>query len=132
MRKAIPEAKDINIKKEQRNKLLQGKRIIYTTLPIYIDGNFQGSVLIFEETKKLQKLELEIRKELNKKGLTAKHRFTDIVTKNKEMKEALEEAALFAASEGTVVIYGESGTGKELVARVFIMQVSAKRNHLFR
>ncbi|MFC5711718.1 sigma 54-interacting transcriptional regulator [Thalassorhabdus alkalitolerans] len=117
VRKAIPEAKDINIKKEQRNKLLQGKRIIYTTLPIYIDGNFQGSVLIFEETKKLQKLELEIRKELNKKGLTAKHRFTDIVTKNKEMKEALEEAALFAASEGTVVIYGESGTGKELVAQ---------------
>ncbi len=44
-------------------------------------------------------------------------RLPGIVTANRDMLRVCEEAAKFAASEVSVLVFGESGTGKELMAR---------------
>ena len=41
----------------------------------------------------------------------------EIITRNRAMRETLEQAKLVAATDARVLISGESGTGKELLAR---------------
>ena len=42
---------------------------------------------------------------------------SEIITRNKAMKEILNQAKMVAATDARVLINGESGTGKELIAR---------------
>ena len=71
----------------------------------------------FQDITQLQGLEKKIRFELNKKGLTAKHNFSDIHTNNSIMKKTLEKAIKIGNSDSNAIIYGESGTGKELISQ---------------
>ncbi len=43
--------------------------------------------------------------------------FEDIVGKSKALRKVLEEIAIVAPTDSTVLLHGETGTGKELVAR---------------
>jgi len=43
---------------------------------------------------------------------------TNIITRSVKMREILENVALIAPSDATVLILGESGTGKELIANL--------------
>ncbi|MEW9124759.1 MAG: sigma 54-interacting transcriptional regulator, partial [Thermotaleaceae bacterium] len=93
------------------------QKIVTNRIPIIIDNKLQGAVAIFEEIKSIQKLELNIRKKLNEKGLVAKHTFEDIIGETNEIKKLIYQARRFAKSEGTILIYGETGTGKEVFAQ---------------
>ena len=53
-------------------------------------------------------LESEIQSEYN---------FEDIVGKSKALKKVLEQVAIVAPTDSTVLLIGETGTGKELIAR---------------
>lgn len=85
--------------------------------PISVDGQVEGVLCTFQDITQLQWLEKKIRFELNKKGLTAKHNFSDILTNNTTMKKTLERAIKIGKSDSNAIIYGESGTGKELISQ---------------
>ncbi|MDQ0207606.1 sigma 54-interacting transcriptional regulator [Alkalicoccobacillus murimartini] len=109
----------LNAQTPKRNILTNvgDQQMLVTTTPIFSDGLYTGAIQIFERLADIQKLELKIRKEVYQKGLTAKHTFEDIICENLGMKKLVNDAAAFARSEGTVLIYGETGTGKELFAQ---------------
>jgi len=66
-------------------------------------------------------LESELRTEYN---------FEDIVGNSSAIKRVLEQVAIVAPTDSTVLLIGESGTGKELVARA-IHNRSLRRDHTF-
>jgi propionate catabolism operon transcriptional regulator len=86
-------------------------------VPMKIDGEVTGTLFTFQDITKLQKLEKNIRFEVNKKGLVAKHTFETFTTVDKTMVETVEKARRISKTDYTVLLYGESGTGKELFAQ---------------
>jgi len=54
----------------------------------------------------------------------------DIITRNKGMKEVLQQAKMVAVTDARVLITGESGTGKELLAKA-IHNASPRHNKPF-
>jgi len=66
-------------------------------------------------------LESEIRAESN---------FDDIVGKSPALKKVLDQVAVVAPTESSVLLYGETGTGKELIARA-IHNLSPRRERTF-
>ena len=85
--------------------------------PIAVDGQIEGVLCTFQDITQLQGLEKKVRFEMNKKGLTAKYNFSDILTQNSLMIKTLEKAVKIGKSDSSVIIYGESGTGKELISQ---------------
>ena len=110
--------------------MVNDEQMLVTTTPIFSNDVYQGAIQIFERLSDIQSLELKIRKELYQKGLTAKHTFEDIVCVSPKMKKQMNDAAAFARSEGTVLLYGETGTGKELFAQS-IHQASHRKHKPF-
>ena len=55
---------------------------------------------------------------------------SEIITRNRDMKEVMQQAKMVAATDARVLITGESGTGKELVAKA-IHNASPRRNQPF-
>ena len=53
--------------------------------------------------------------------------FEDIVGKSAALRKVLEQVAIVAPTDSTVLLHGETGTGKELVARA-IHNLSSRRN----
>lgn len=92
-------------------------RINYTIYPFELYHGEQSYMMILQDVTKIQMLEQNIRVELSKKGLVAKHNFEDILTCEEIMEHAISKARTIAGHEGSVIIYGESGTGKELFAQ---------------
>jgi len=66
-------------------------------------------------------LESEIRAESN---------FDDIVGNSPALKKVLDQVAVVAPTESSVLLYGETGTGKELIARA-IHNLSPRRERTF-
>ncbi|PUU88169.1 MAG: PAS domain S-box, partial [Halanaerobium sp.] len=91
-------------------------RIATNRVPIKVENKLNGVVATFQDVTKIQKLEQEIRRELNKKGSTAQYDFDDIIGESKAIKVKKELAKKFAKVSSTVLITGQSGTGKELFA----------------
>ncbi len=110
---------DIDNQEDHRNVLIEveNQKVLATTLITRTNGLYAGAIQMFEKLNDIKQLELKIRKEVFKKGLIAKHTFSDIITINDEMKNIVQTAAVYARSEGTVLIFGETGTGKELFAQ---------------
>src|SRR5271157_5305786 len=66
-------------------------------------------------------LESEIRSE---------HNFEDIVGKSAALRKVLDQVAIVAPTQSTVLLHGETGTGKELFARA-IHNISPRRERTF-
>ena len=67
-------------------------------------------------------LESEIRSE---------YHFEDIVGKSAALRKVLDQVAIVAPTQSTVLLHGETGTGKELFARA-IHHLSPRRERTFR
>jgi len=119
--KVIPNTRLLEVVETGKKELNQIQnigetRIATNRVPIKVENKINGAVATFQDVTKIQKLEQEIRRELNKKGLTAQYDFDDIIGQNKEIKVKKELAKKFAKVNSTVLITGQSGTGKELFA----------------
>jgi propionate catabolism operon transcriptional regulator len=108
--------KDTGSKSE---KIVHMNKLIATVnaSSILIDGEVNGAVCTFQDITKLQNLEKRIRFELNKKGLTAKFTFDNVLAEDGAMKKTVARAKRLAGTDGTIMIYGESGAGKEIIAQ---------------
>jgi formate hydrogenlyase transcriptional activator len=73
---------------------------------------------------------LEDEREYLVSELQTEYNFEDIVGKSTAIKSVLEQVAIVAPTDSTVLLIGESGTGKELVARA-IHNLSARRDRTF-
>src|SRR5208283_4304893 len=74
----------------------------------------------FDDEERLY-LESEIRSE---------HNFDDIVGKSDALHKVLEQIAIIAPTDSTVLLHGETGTGKELIAKA-IHNLSSRRDRPF-
>ena len=58
--------------------------------------------------------------------ISSEHCFEDIVGKSSAIQKVLEQVAIVAPTDSTVLLHGETGTGKELIARA-IHRLSSRR-----
>ena len=82
-------------------------------------GRLNASAARLEEERLY--LESEIRSEYS---------FEDIVGKSAALRKALDQVAIVAPTDSTVLLHGETGTGKELIARA-IHNLSPRRERTF-
>jgi formate hydrogenlyase transcriptional activator len=73
---------------------------------------------------------LEHEREYLESELQTEYNFEDIVGKSTAIKSVLEQVAIVAPTDSSVLLIGESGTGKELIARA-IHNLSSRRDCTF-
>ncbi len=100
------------------------------SVPIKVDSEIHGVLWILQDITKLQKLERNIRIDLNERGLYAKYTFSDFIYKDPETKEFIEEAKKIGKTDYTTLLYGESGSGKEILAQS-IHNISKRKDKPF-
>ncbi len=108
----------------------QGVTVSITCRPVMLNQQIMGVVIKQSDISKIQQLENQIRRKLSEGGLNAKYSFSDIVHESTIMKQTIEKARRFAATDANVIIVGETGTGKELFAQS-IHQESQRRKGPF-
>ncbi len=62
--------------------------------------------------------------------ISSEHCFEDIVGKSAALRKVLEQVAIVAPTDSTVLLHGETGTGKELIARA-IHNLSSRRERAY-
>jgi len=108
----------------------KNRTLLMNTLPIYVNGGYNGIVAIFSDAETLRQQENKIRRKMNYKADIAKYHFSNIIGRSEQTMKAITKAKKFARSDSNVLILGESGTGKELFAQS-IHNGSSRRNHPF-
>lgn len=93
------------------------RRVSAACRPVVADQTMAGVVLVISDITEIQRLESQIRRKLNERGLKAKYSFSDIAHESAAMNKTIETARSYAQSEANVIIVGETGTGKELFAQ---------------
>lgn len=104
--------------------------LVSNIAPIVIDNKIEGAIWSFQEFRKIEKLEAEIRKELYAKGYIAKSTFKDIISRSSEMNKFKDLVKLYAKYDTPVLITGESGIGKKMFAQS-IHNESLRKNNPF-
>lgn len=121
-------------------KTADGKSIVALNsgFPVFLDKKLAGAVIheqnIAIVQDKIRRLEdLKAAMVANASGGARQYRmysFSDIIGRNKKMREAVELAEKVSFREGNVLLVGETGTGKEIFARS-IHTGSSRRNGRF-
>ena len=120
----------LNLAEEEIQKI-NGKQVVFNRIPILMDQEFLGTVIIIRNIQELQNLEGFMRSKLYAAGgFLAQHTFQDIIGTSDAIKGALERARKFAQTDSTILITGESGTGKDLFAHS-IHNASSRREGPF-
>ena len=114
------------------NKLMKvnGKQVIVNRIPIIIDNDTLSVVVNMQEISNIQKIERNLRTELYRKGLVARHTFSDIVGDSKIIKDTVNKAKKVGRTDSTILITAETGCGKELFAQS-MHNISSRRGGPF-
>jgi formate hydrogenlyase transcriptional activator len=86
-------------------------------------GNFAGAV--FPNVSEIEDQQLYLEPEIS-----SAYCFGDIVGKSSALRRVLEQVAIVAPTDSTVLLQGETGTGKELIARA-IHNLSSRRERAY-
>lgn len=116
---------------------LQGKTKITINLPIKRENKVIGAVgrILFQSTDQVEKLagrvramELQVERyeTLLNEMRGDRYCFENILTKDQEMRDLIEQARRISDSAASVLMLGESGTGKELFAQA--LHETSRRN----
>lgn len=111
-------------------EIKRNKSILLTKKEIRSFYAAGSQIILLKDVTDIINLENTLKKQLAKKGHVAKHNFSDIYGKSKEIKECINKAGIIAKLDKSVLIIGESGTGKELFAQS-IHNASTRRNFPF-
>lgn len=98
-------------------KKVNNTQVTLSSIPIIVNGENKGSVAVFQDVNKLQKMEINVRSKLHEKGFIAKYTFDSIVHAGRTMGMCMETAKRYSQYDSTVLIEGKSGVGKELFAQ---------------
>ena len=79
----------------------------------------------FPKVTELQDQQVYLEPEIN-----SEYCFEDLVGKSQALRKVLEQVAIVAPTDSTVLLHGETGTGKELIARA-IHNLSSRRERTF-
>ena len=79
----------------------------------------------FPNVSELEDQQVYLEPEIN-----SEYCFEDIVGKSPALQKVLEQVAIVAPTDSTVLLHGETGTGKELIARA-IHNLSSRRERTF-
>ncbi|WP_027364252.1 sigma 54-interacting transcriptional regulator [Desulfotruncus alcoholivorax] len=102
---------------EEEFKEIGRKQFWVSSMPLSADDKEKDLLILFQSADRIQVMEQNLRRQLFKKGLYAKHTFKDIIGNSAVLKDTIKSAKKFAAANATVLICGETGTGKELFAQ---------------
>lgn len=104
---------------EKKNKIVsyQSKTLLVSSLPIFVNEHFNGTVGIISDADALQQTEYKIRRHKYSHTMTAKYTFDDISGSSDTIRKTKEKAQRYARADSNVLILGETGTGKELFAQ---------------
>ncbi|WP_042303917.1 propionate catabolism operon regulatory protein PrpR [Paraburkholderia kururiensis] len=96
---------------------VRGSSYVLHRGPIVDKGVTTGTVLTFQESRAVERLDRTLRSRQRTPQFVARYRLDDLVGESPAMQRARQLALRYAASDATVLIRGESGTGKEMVAQ---------------
>jgi PAS domain S-box-containing protein len=116
----------------QSNKLIavNDKKLVVNKTSIIKDNQNIGDVTAFQDVTRIQHLEQDIRKQIQKKGFSSRYSTEDIIGNSKKIKETIRIMDKIGKTDRTVLILGENGTGKELFAHS-IHNLSIRKNGPF-
>ncbi len=98
--------------------------------PLASSGATAGTVLTFQESRAVERLDRTLRSRQRVQQFTARYRLDDIVGASESIERVRALLRRYARSDATVLILGESGTGKEMVAQS-MHRLSARRDFAF-
>ncbi|MDF2523283.1 MAG: proprionate catabolism activator, Fis family [Clostridiales bacterium] len=122
----LKDGKGINSTLIQKGNLA----LVANIAPIEVDNKIEGVILSFQEFKKIEEMEAEIRKETYSKGYIAQNTFEQIIGESPESTELKSLAKIYAKYDAPIMITGEFGTGKKLFVES-IHNESLRRNNPF-
>lgn len=96
---------------------VRNKDVLVNRIPLEVDKNIIGSVVMINEVSEIQKMEQKIRIKKNEKGFKAKNHYDNIIGSSLKVRELIEDAKLYARTNSNILITGETGTGKEIFAQ---------------
>ena len=83
---------------------------------IDVESQNEGYVLSVQESRRIEELEEQVRKERSLQEKKASHTFADFKTISPLMMEVRDTAMRYARYNHPVLLYGENGTGKRMLA----------------
>jgi propionate catabolism operon transcriptional regulator len=98
--------------------------------PLATHGAAAGTVLTFQESRAVERLDRTLRSTQRTQQFTARYRLDDLVGECASMQRVRSLVQRYAKSNATLLILGESGTGKEMVAQS-MHHLSARRDFAF-
>lgn len=96
---------------------LDGTNVLTRTIPMCVEDEAAGAVVMLKRTEDVQAEEKMIRQGLVQKGLYAKYDLDSIQGHSSIITSLKKLVKMYAATDANVLILGESGTGKELFAQ---------------
>lgn len=99
-------------------------------IPIRIRDVFENGIIVLQKLSQIQKTEIEIRRQIHKKGHFANYHFANILGEAPALEYAKKSAATYAKVQANVLLIGETGTGKEMFAQS-IHNASARKDGPF-
>ncbi|MBS6362541.1 propionate catabolism operon regulatory protein PrpR [Burkholderia sp.] len=109
---------------------VRGVRYVVHRGPLVDRGVTSGSVLTFQESRAVERLDRTLRSQPSTQQFAARYTLDDVVGASAPMARVRDLARRYARSDATVLVLGESGTGKEMIAQS-LHALSARRHYPF-
>ncbi|SDI73980.1 propionate catabolism operon regulatory protein PrpR [Paraburkholderia phenazinium] len=109
---------------------LRGISYVVHRGPLVDNGVTTGTVLTFQESRAVERLDRTLRSRQRAQQFVARYRLDDLVGSCAAIERVRQLVQRYAMSDATVLIRGESGTGKEMVAQS-LHHLSARRDFPF-